>query len=167
MWSQTAHRDGLRRIRRAFPGGVGTALLAKGLQHSSLGQCPAGVAESDACLRRRGWCPCGEGAQGSEAQGSVQYKSLLWVVVSPEDADALSPELTGPSGKLACEAPLNQGDMVLEGWGGGLSCDLTREKRGVWTRTQRKGVWQRAETRRCPKLPPPQLQPARVANSDL
>ena len=83
-----------------------------------LGQCPAGMAESDACLRRRGWCPCGEGAQGSEAQGSVQYKSLLWVVVSPEDADALSPELTGPSGKLACEAPFNQGDMVLEGWGG-------------------------------------------------
>lgn len=52
----------------------------------------------------------------------IRYKSSLWMVVSPEDADALSPELTGPSGKLACEAPLSQGDVVLEGWG---ACPVT------------------------------------------
>ena len=120
-----------------------------------LGQCPAGVAESDACLRRRGWCPCGEGAQGSEAQGSVQYKSLLWVVVSPEDADALSPELTGPSGKLACEAPFNQGDMVLEGWGGG--CPVTsRGKRGMFGPGHRGRVCGRGQRRGgAPNCPPP------------
>ena len=74
-----------------------------------------------------------------EAQGSVCYKSSLWVVMSPEDADALSPDPTGSNGKLTCEAPSGQDDVVLE-VRGGLSCVLTRDKRGIWIQTTRKHV---------------------------
>lgn len=55
--------------------------------------------------------------------------------------------------------------MVLEGWGG-LSCDPTR-KRGVFGPGQRKGVAEGRDEAVPQTAPHPQLQPARVANSDL
>ena len=100
-----------------------------------------------------------------EAQGSVRYKSSLWMVVSPEDADALSPEPTGPSGKLVCEAPLSQGDVVLEGWG---ACPVTsRGKRGVFGPGHRGRTCDKGQRQGGVPNCPPHPQPAHVTTSDL